>query len=154
MYCCYLSLFVLLLVLYFVCSPAPNPAFFLFLWPCCVTCELFIPQPGVRVGPLGLEYWVQDAGPADNNLGQGILIWGCSSGGIHLKTKTQLYTTAWRLQCQTPHGTLRISSTYESTGRCISHKEAYLSPWTNLTHQGADNRIKRNYDLQLAERRP
>ena len=40
----------------------------------------------------------------------------------------------------------RYSSTHKRAGTNPSHQEAYPSRWTNLTHQGADTRNKRNYD--------
>ena len=48
----------------------------------------------------------------------------------------------------------RLSSTHQSAGTSPSHQEAYTSPWSNLTHQGADNRSKRNYDPTACRRRP
>ena len=41
----------------------------------------------------------------------------------------------------------RPSSTHQRAGTSPSYEEAYTSPWTNLTHQGAETRSKRNYDL-------
>ena len=41
----------------------------------------------------------------------------------------------------------RFSSTHQRAGTSPSHQEAYTGTWTNLTHQGADNKSKRNYDL-------
>ena len=38
------------------------------------------------------------------------------------------------------------SSTHHRAGITPSHQEACISPWTNLTHQGTDTRIKRNYN--------
>ena len=38
------------------------------------------------------------------------------------------------------------SSNHRSTGTSPSNQEAYTSPWTNITHNGADTRSKRNYD--------
>ena len=45
----------------------------------------------------------------------------------------------------TTRGT-RPSSTHQRAGTSPSHQEDCTSPWTNLTHQGADTRSKRNYD--------
>ena len=39
-----------------------------------------------------------------------------------------------------------LNSTHQSAGTRTSHQKAYTSPWTNLTHQEADNRSKRNYN--------
>ena len=40
----------------------------------------------------------------------------------------------------------RLNATHQTAGTRPSHQDAYTSPWTNLTHQGADKRSKRNYD--------
>jgi len=39
----------------------------------------------------------------------------------------------------------RPSSTHQWAGTFPAHQEACTSPWTNLTHQGADIRSKSNY---------
>ena len=81
---------------------------------------------------------------------------------LHVKQPArQPYSSADRLpkvilSSQTPQNTppdaalpireKRLSSTHQSTDTSPSHQEAYTSPWTKLTHQGADNRSKRNYN--------
>ena len=77
------------------------------------------------------------------------------------KTGTQPHPSSDRLpkvilSSQTPPNTqhdmalpirgTRLSSTHQSTSTSPSNQEAYTSPWTNLTHQGADTINKRNYD--------
>ena len=39
----------------------------------------------------------------------------------------------------------RPSSTHQRAGTFPAHQEVCTSPWTNLTHQGADVRSKSNY---------
>ena len=78
------------------------------------------------------------------------------------KTGTQTHPSADRpkviLSSQTHQNTppdvalpirrTRSSSIHQSTGASPSHQEAYTSHWTNLTHQGADTRSKRNNDIE------
>ena len=40
----------------------------------------------------------------------------------------------------------RLSPTYESTGTVPTHQKVYTSLLTKLTHQGAGNKHKKNYD--------
>ena len=40
----------------------------------------------------------------------------------------------------------RPSSAHQWTGTSPSHQEACTSPWTDLTHQGADSRSERSYN--------
>ena len=83
-----------------------------------------------------------------------------TSHPITIKTETQPHPSADRLHklelssqtpktqhltCSCPRGK-RFSSTHQSTGTSPSHQEAYTRPCINLTHQGEDNRSKRNYD--------
>ena len=45
-----------------------------------------------------------------------------------------------------PTRVTKPSSTHHSADTSPSHQEAYTSPWTNITHLGADTRSKRYYD--------
>ena len=46
----------------------------------------------------------------------------------------------------------RLSSNRQSTDTKPSHRDAYTSPWTNLTYQGTDNRSKRNCNPATCEK--
>ena len=46
----------------------------------------------------------------------------------------------------------RLNFTHQSSGTTTSHQEVDMGPWTNLTHQGADDRIKRNDNPAGCER--
>ena len=48
----------------------------------------------------------------------------------------------------------RPSCTHERAGTSPFHQEGCTSPWTKLTHQGADTRSKRTTVLQPVERTP
>ena len=85
------------------------------------------------------------------------------------KTGTQSHPSADRLpkdilSSQTPQNTppdavlpirgTRLSSTHQNTATSPSQHEGYTSPWTKLTHQGAETRSKGTMTLQPEERRP
>ena len=116
-----LFVFVLLFVFFwFVCFLFLFFPFFLFLWPLCAAWGLLVPWPGVGSGPPGWESQVQDAGPPENSVAQGILIGVHTPRGIYINNKTQPHTTACRLQCWTPHAKQPArqedSSTNKQTG--------------------------------------
>ena len=102
-------------------------------------------------------FWQQDPSPPKNLRLQCLN----SSGQTRSKTGTQQHPSTDRLpkvllssqlpqnapldMDLPPRGT-RLSSTQHRAGTVPSHKEACISPWTKLTHQGTDIRSKRNYD--------
>ena len=59
-----------------------------------------------------------------------------------LSTQTSLNTP---LDMALPIRGTRPSSTHQWPGTSPFHQEACTSPWTNLTHQGADTTTKKNY---------
>ena len=44
-----------------------------------------------------------------------------------------------------PNRGTRLSYLHQSSDTSPSHQEACASPWSNLTHQGTDTRVERNY---------
>ena len=126
--------------------------------PGCWTAREF-PDPGnINCCALSQRYLFQHQDLAQHSyLWAPVLETSCQTTS---KTEKQPHTSADRLSkiilsSQTPQTTLdaalsfrgkRLSSTHQSAGTSLSHQEAYTSPWTKLTHQGADNRRKRNYD--------
>ena len=108
-----------------------------------------------RVRSWRYPYQHQDLAP-HNWLQAPVLDTSCQTTS---KTGTQPRPSADRLpkvvlSSQTPQNTPpdaalpcreeRLSSTHQSTGTSPSHQETVTSPRTNLTHQEADNRSKRN----------
>ena len=65
--------------------------------------RVLVLRPRVRPEPLRWESQVQDIGPPETSQPHVISIGQSSPRDLHLKTKTQLHTTASKLQCWTPH---------------------------------------------------
>ena len=61
--------------------------------------KILVHELGVRPKLLQWEHHVQATGLTENLRPQGIFIGVRSPGGPHLKTKTQVYPTAYKLQC-------------------------------------------------------
>ena len=67
-----------------------------------MACGFLVHEPGVRPKLVWWELRVQTTGLTENLRHQGIFIGVRSPGGPHLSTKTQLYPTAYKLQCWKP----------------------------------------------------
>ena len=63
---------------------------------------ILVPQPGIEPASSALEGRFLTTGPPENLRPQGIFIGVRSPGGPDLSTKTQLYPTAYKLQCWKP----------------------------------------------------
>ena len=65
--------------------------------------RVLVLQPSVRPEPLRWESWVQDIGPPETSQPHVISIGESSPRDLRLNAKTQLHSTANKLQCWTPY---------------------------------------------------
>ena len=90
------------LVLFFLFKKIFFLPFFLTFLQRCVTYRVLVLQLGVRPEPPRWESLVQDTGPPETTWPHVISIGESSPRELHLNTKTQLHTTASKLQCGSP----------------------------------------------------
>ena len=78
-------------------------------------CRILIHKPGVGLKLLRWELRVQTTGLTENLRPQGIFIRVRSHGIPHLSTKTQLYPTAYELQCWKPQAKQTVRQEHNPT---------------------------------------
>ena len=128
--------------------------------PGCWTTRGFLDPGNINQCSCSQKYPYQHQDPAPHNCLQAPEL--DASHQTTSKTGTQPHPLADRLlkvilSSQTPQNTSpdtampfrgkRLSSILQSVGTSPSLQEAYTSPWTNLTHQRADNRRKETMTL-------
>ena len=99
---------------------APRKSFFLSFFSLpfllsCVADGVLVLWPGVRPESLRWENQVQDIGPPETSRPHVISLGKGSPRDLHLNTKTQLHSTASKLQCWTPHAKQLARQEYNPT---------------------------------------
>ena len=97
-------------------QPRPSPPpFFVFVLPPQTACRIFAHETRVWLKLLQWELQVWTTGLTENLRPQGIFIRVRSHGALHLSTKTQLYTIAYKCQCRKPQAKQPVRQENNST---------------------------------------
>ena len=89
-----------------------------------MACRILVHELGVGPKLLWWELRVRTTGLTENLRPQGIFIGVRSHGGPHLSTKTQLYQTAYKLQCWKPQDKQPVRQEHNPTSKNNNNKMA------------------------------
>ena len=87
-----------------------------------MACRILVHEPGVGLKLLWWEVLVQTTGLTENLRSQGIFVGVRSPGSPHLGTKTQLYPTAYKLQCWKPQAKQQVKQEHKPTHKKETEK--------------------------------
>ena len=92
-----------------------------------MACRILVHEPGARLKLLRWELQVQTTGLTENLRPQGIFIRVRSPRGLHLSTKTQLYPTAYKLQCWKPQAKQPVRQEHNPTHKKNETAKKYVT---------------------------
>ena len=90
-----------------------------------MACRVLVHELGVGLKLLQWELQVQTTGLTENLRPQGIFIRVRSLRGPHFITKTQPYTTAYKLQCWKPQAKQPVRQVHNTTHKKRKKKERW-----------------------------